>query len=211
MLLTFGWVLKNQTITLLALLSQPVHDGLRLLHIASTILGALFVAMVVVMTVRRLPALKGPSGLEPRVTALGGTFALMGLATLPPGQPPVAALVIAVALMVAGFSASAYALHFLGRSFSIAPTARELITTGPYGLVRHPLYLAEAITTAGMILSHWSWGAIALAITQLALQYRRIYHEENILRAAFPDSYDAYARRVPQLVPGLRPVQAAAA
>jgi protein-S-isoprenylcysteine O-methyltransferase Ste14 len=211
MLIMFGWVLKNQATTMIALLGQPVHDGLRLLHIASTVLGTLFVALVVVMTVRRLPALKGPSGLEPRLTAIGGTFALMGLIALPPGQAPAAVLLLAITLMVVGFASSAYALYYLGRSFSIAPTARELITTGPYGLVRHPLYLAEAITTAGMILTHWSWGAVILAITQLALQYRRIYHEENILRAAFPDSYDAYARRVPQLVPGLRPAQAAAA
>lgn len=204
MLLTFGWALKNRVTSLLALLAQPGGDIVRLLHMAENILGTLFVAMVVVMTMRRLPALKGPSGLEPRITAIGGTFALIGLIALPAGQPPQGVLIVAVTLMAAGLGGSAYALLYLGRSFSIAPTARQLITSGPYGLVRHPLYLAEAVTTLGVVLAHWSWGAAALAVAQLGLQYRRIFHEEQILRDAFPDSYDAYAARVPQLLPRVR-------
>ncbi|MFZ4380722.1 MAG: methyltransferase family protein [Sandarakinorhabdus sp.] len=200
----FSYLLFVKAQSFLARLPNGQNDLRGLLHVMQDLLSLAFVGMVVVMTIRRLPATRGPSGIEPRVTAIGGTFALMLLVALPPGQAPLAAQLAAVTLMALGLAGSLYALWHLGRAFSIAPTARELVTSGPYGIVRHPLYLTEAVTTAGVIIAFWSWPAVALGLFQLALQCRRIGHEEQVLRDAFPAGYDAYAARVPQLLPRLR-------
>jgi protein-S-isoprenylcysteine O-methyltransferase Ste14 len=105
--------------------------------------------------------------------------------------------------MLIGTIFSIYCLHYLGRSFSIMASARELVTHGPYGVVRHPLYLAEGISTVGVILLNWSIWAVMLGLVQMALQFRRMLNEEKVLRAAFPE-YADYAARVPMIVPGLR-------
>ena len=57
-------------------------------------------------------------------------------------------------MIVFGTLASVYCLYYLGRSFSIMACARELVTHGPYGVIRHPLYVAEAITVLGIIIAN---------------------------------------------------------
>lgn len=177
------------------------------LRLAQEGLGVGFLGLVVAMTMRRLPATHGPAGIEPRISAIAGTFALYGLVALPAVEAPLLARLAGVTLMAAGLAGSVYALWHLGRAFSIAPTARELVTTGPYGVVRHPLYVTEAISALGLIIAHWSWAAALLGLAQLALQYRRIGHEERVLQSAFPASYGAYKARVPMLIPHLSGVR----
>ena len=58
--------------------------------------------------------------------------------------------------VLAGVSASVLGvltLSFLGRSFSVMPEARRLVTTGPYSIVRHPLYLFELLGVVGILLA----------------------------------------------------------
>ena len=203
MLATFSVLLMLKVAGFTAMLGSDMGDTASLLRAAHDGLSLAFVALVVAMTIRRLPAKHGPAGLEPRLTAIAGTFALMGLVALPSGEAPIMARSLGILLMTAGLVGSIHALWHLGRAFSIAPTARELVTSGPYGVVRHPLYLTEAITALGLVISFWSWPAVALGLVQLALQFRRIEHEERVLREAFPDSYNDYAARVPQILPRL--------
>ncbi|GGE19726.1 protein-S-isoprenylcysteine methyltransferase [Polymorphobacter glacialis] len=172
------------------------------LDILSRTLTLLFVAIVVVMTIRRLPARATAAGLEPRITAIAGTFTLMLLAFLPHGDAGVAAQFVATVLIAIGTALSIHCLRYLGRSFSVMATARELVTGGPYARVRHPLYVAEAITTIGIVILHWSIGAVALGLIQALLQFRRMQNEEAVLRAAFPE-YASYAARVPMIIPRL--------
>lgn len=203
MLLMFGLLMG---LKLASLAAAPRSDGpIWALHAARDLLGLAFLALVLVMTVRRAPATRGPGSIEARITAIAGTFALMGLVALPAGTAPVAAQLAGVALMALGLAGSIHALWHLGRAFSIAPTARRLVTTGPYRIVRHPLYLTEAVTSAGLVLAHWSWPALLLGLAQLALQYRRIGHEEAVLAAGFPAHWPAYAAQTPQLLPRMLP------
>ncbi len=199
----FGFSLMLSSRGLMAMLAAPQKPAYWQLSFASQFIGLLFVAMVVLMTVRRLPARNTATGIAPRLTALGGTFLLILLVLLPPGGAGLAVTLSATTLMVIGTLGSVYCLHFLGRSFSIMASARELVTRGPYGIVRHPLYLAEGITTIGIILAHWSPAAIGLGMVQMALQFRRMQNEEAILREAFPADYEAYAQRTPMIIPGL--------
>jgi protein-S-isoprenylcysteine O-methyltransferase Ste14 len=88
----------------------------------------------------------------------------------------------------------------LGRSFSIVPQARRLVTTGPYAYVRHPLYLSEEIAIIGVVVVHFSALAVLILIVQWMFQLRRMVNEERLLRAHFPE-YDSYATATPRIIP----------
>lgn len=198
--LAFGFFAVGQMVGVLARFRQSGDTSLWSLGFAVQVLSLAFVLLVVVMTLRRLPATSSAAGLEPRLAAIAGTFLLMLLTWLPPGAAPATAQLGATVLLVVGTAGSIYCLHYLGRSFSILASARELVTGGPYGVIRHPLYVAEAFSVLGIVIGHWSWAALLVGAAQFALQWRRMQHEERVLRAAF-SAYEGYALRVPMLVP----------
>jgi protein-S-isoprenylcysteine O-methyltransferase Ste14 len=105
--------------------------------------------------------------------------------------------------MAAGVSASVLGvltLSFLGRSFSVMPEARRLVTTGPYSIVRHPLYLFELLGVVGILLQVRSLAGAGLLALIVALQIARACWEEAVLDRAIPEFAD-YRRQVPFLIP----------
>ncbi len=200
---TFAAVLKGMSIAG-KLSNWPTAPGGNFILSVLTDLSVLvFLAVVVAITVFRLEPIKSAEGLEPRVSALAGTFLLVFLAVIVPDEPPAPLItVIGLLLVFTGSLLSAYVLTWLGRSFSIMAEARKLVTGGPYRVVRHPLYLVEEISTIGIIVLNHSWQAVLLGLVHWALQLRRMHNEEKVLRSAFPD-YDAYAQRTPRIIPRL--------
>ena len=90
----------------------------------------------------------------------------------------------------------------LGRRFGIRPALRGLVTRGPYGLVRHPIYLAYVIADVGYNLVEWNAGTALLVTAGWASLLYRIRAEERIL--ARDPGWPAYVARVRyRLVPGL--------
>jgi protein-S-isoprenylcysteine O-methyltransferase Ste14 len=128
---------------------------------------------------------------------------MMIMVVLPPEPISPALRVISTVIIIVGACLSIYCLNQLGRSFSMMATARELKTKGSYGIVRHPLYAAEVVMLTGVVLAHGSPLAFGVGAVWLLLQIRRARYEESILRKTFAE-YDAYAARVPMLIPGLR-------
>jgi protein-S-isoprenylcysteine O-methyltransferase Ste14 len=88
----------------------------------------------------------------------------------------------------------------LGRCFSVLPEARGLVTTGPYRLVRHPVYLGELTIAAGMVLASPAVPSVVAGCLAAVAQGRRIAMEEAALTAAFPE-YAEYARRTSRFLP----------
>lgn len=83
----------------------------------------------------------------------------------------------------------------LGKSFSITPQARKLVTTGIYSKIRNPIYVFGGVMLAGFILvlqrpSLW----ILLAVVIIA-QTIRARKEARVLEAAFGDDYREYRRK----------------
>ncbi|TJW11869.1 MAG: isoprenylcysteine carboxylmethyltransferase family protein [Mesorhizobium sp.] len=164
--------------------------------------ATVLLSLQVLMTVSRLPPKGTALGIGPRVTSVAGTFLILVAMLLTPALESEAAQVVALCLIFIGTVSSIFCLYWLGRSFSIMATARRLVTTGPYAIVRHPLYVCEATFVLGMIISHFSVLMVVLGIVQFLLQYRRAKNEETVLRQTFPE-YDEYARRIPMLLPRL--------
>jgi protein-S-isoprenylcysteine O-methyltransferase Ste14 len=69
----------------------------------------------------------------------------------------------------------------LGRLFGIWPALRGLVTSGPYRLVRHPMYLAYMIGDVGYNLQEWNFGTIMLVMAGWASLIYRTHAEERIL------------------------------
>ncbi|RXH57069.1 methyltransferase family protein [Granulicella sibirica] len=79
----------------------------------------------------------------------------------------------------------------------------ELTTTGPYGYTRNPLYLGSMMIAFGFAVAGGRWSiGLALAALFLAIYLPTIRSEETFLRGAFA-GFDAYAARVPRLLPRL--------
>jgi protein-S-isoprenylcysteine O-methyltransferase Ste14 len=101
------------------------------------------------------------------------------------------------ALITLGNLIDVWGYLVLCRSFGIVPEARELKTTGPYRLVRHPVYLGQFLAQAGVWLffarPHVAW--IGLYVTFVMLQLYRSKLEDRALAAAFGKEFEAYRRR----------------
>lgn len=170
------------------------------LAVVTQMASTVFLLLQLLMTISRLPPKGTAQGIEPRVTSVAGTFLILLAMLLTPALESEAVQVMALSLIFIGTASSTFCLYWLGRSFSLMATARRLVTTGPYSIVRHPLYVCEALFVVGMIISHFSVLMVSLGAIQFILQYRRATNEEAVLRKTFPE-YDEYARRVPMLLP----------
>src|SRR5580698_8155168 len=117
----------------------------------------------------------------------------------------VAAVQVVIAVLCVWLSASA--VRTLGKQWTyVARTieGHELITQGPYQLVRNPIYLGMFGMMVAWGLSLSVWPALLGAIVIFLLgTFVRIRSEEKLLRATFGAQFDDYARRVPAFLPGL--------
>jgi len=91
----------------------------------------------------------------------------------------------------------------LRRCFGVLPEARGLVTSGPYGFVRHPVYLGELGACVGLVIAAPSILNLALFAALALAQWVRMGFEERALGAAFPEYLD-YADRTPRLCPSFR-------
>jgi protein-S-isoprenylcysteine O-methyltransferase Ste14 len=126
-----------------------------------------------------------------------GTF--LGAGPLLYALPPMFGAISTV-LTIISFSGALWALLYLRRSLSIIPEARRLTMTGPYAIVRHPLYLFEIMAAMGVLAS--SLGVISAVsfVGFVGMQMCRARFEENLLAGTFPE-YAGYARRTRRLIP----------
>ena len=110
-----------------------------------------------------------------------------------------------LAIAVASALFAAWAMWSLGRGYGIRLDVfegHELKTSGPYAVVRHPMYLGILLFHLGASLALES--ALLLAATALVVApYTaiRIAAEETVLREAFGERHARYAERVPALIP----------
>ena len=85
------------------------------------------------------------------------------------------------------------------------PYAALLNTTGAYSLVRHPLYLGNTLIALGFGLFTTTWYMPAIVVLVSLLYHERIcVREEVFLESRFGDSFRAWAREVPAMVPAIR-------
>jgi protein-S-isoprenylcysteine O-methyltransferase Ste14 len=110
---------------------------------------------------------------------------------------------IGVGLMVLGFGFAFWARVHLGRNWGMPMSLRqdhELVTSGPYAYVRHPIYTGLLLATIGTTLAIGLLGAWFFVVCFVYfLVSARI--EEKMMLAQFPEAYPAYRRRTKMLIP----------
>jgi protein-S-isoprenylcysteine O-methyltransferase Ste14 len=149
-----------------------------------------FYLVVWVLLLIRPPPKKEAEDWLPRVAGFVGSYLPWCISFFAPINETALNLLSSICV-VGGTLLMIIAVLHLGRSFSLVPQARAVVRSGPYRLVRHPLYLAEEIAIIGVLLQVFSPITIAIFLAHLAVQVCRITFEEDLLRWALPD-YAAY-------------------
>jgi len=157
--------------------------------------------LVYLLIIRDKPVRKS-KGWLPRFCAFMGTFLGVGMLQLPVVQLTLSMQILTALLIGIGSLASVLVLWRLGKSFSIMPEARTLVTAGPYAHARHPLYAVEMITIVGMALQFAQPWAALLTLLVLSFLVLRTVFEERVLVEAFPD-YVAYRAKTARFIPGI--------
>lgn len=122
-----------------------------------------------------------------------------------PGIPRLAG---SLALGIAAPLLSWSAVEHLGRQFRVNAglwVDHELIQTGAYSLVRHPIYssLLAILGATLCLLTPWTWSLLSLVLFVAGTEIR-VHAEDGLLRSRFGDEFDAYRRRVKAYIPFVR-------
>jgi protein-S-isoprenylcysteine O-methyltransferase Ste14 len=113
--------------------------------------------------------------------------------------------VIGALLFACGIALAVWARLHLGRNWGMPTSQRaepELVTSGPYRFIRHPIYSGLLIAMLGTALVDNLIGLIVVAVLVAYFYYCGIVEERN-LSATFPEAYPEYRDRTKMLVPFL--------
>lgn len=162
----------------------------------------LYMMMVAFMYALRRKPVNKFVGYWPSIASVAGGFLMFAVLWLEPAKLTFQTQIIASLMILVGNGLAALVLMRLGRSFSIIPEGRKLVTTGIYKYIRHPLYLTEALATLGLMILFISPEAVLLVVVQFWLQFVRMHYEERVLKSTFP-AYKNYMKRTARLIPGV--------
>ena len=96
-----------------------------------------------------------------------------------PGYEAWPAAGLALVTLAAGLSL--VSLFAMGRRFGVRPALRDLVTSGPYRFVRHPMYLSYVVADIGYNLQEWNFVTLLLVLVGWASLVYRIHAEERVL------------------------------
>jgi protein-S-isoprenylcysteine O-methyltransferase Ste14 len=113
--------------------------------------------------------------------------------------------VVGAVLFACGIALAVWARLHLGRNWGMPMTQRaepELVTSGPYRFVRHPIYTGLLTAMLGTALVDNLLGLIVVAVLVPYFYYCGTVEERNLV-VAFPEAYPAYKSRTKMLIPFL--------
>jgi protein-S-isoprenylcysteine O-methyltransferase Ste14 len=149
--------------------------------------GVRVAVVLLVLLLLRLGVLRGHGGFEGHVTATSDPL-LQG---------------IGLALFVLGLALAMWARFYIGRNWGMPMTQRadpELVRTGPYKTIRHPIYSGIILAMIGTTLAVSLYWLIAVVLVGAYFVVSAVVEERNMARL-FPDAYPDYKRSTKMLVP----------
>lgn len=111
---------------------------------------------------------------------------------------------IAAAVVAAGLAFTVWARVHLGKNWSGTVTVKrdhELIRSGPYHFVRHPIYSGALLAVAGTAIARGEWRGLLAVLILFAALWRKLQHEERWMGEAFGEDYAKYRSEVAALIP----------
>jgi protein-S-isoprenylcysteine O-methyltransferase Ste14 len=110
---------------------------------------------------------------------------------------------VGLAVFLSGLAVAIWARVFLGRNWGMPMTEKvdpDLITTGPYGRVRHPIYSGILLAMIGTTVAvSWYW-LVAVVLIGAYFVYSA-FTEERYMVTRFPDAYPRYQQSTKMLIP----------
>jgi protein-S-isoprenylcysteine O-methyltransferase Ste14 len=125
---------------------------------------------------------------------VGGLWGLAWIFLYGPG-PHDTTRVTGLLLGLIGLAGVILARHTLGRSFSIAPKATALVTSGIYSRIRNPIYVFAEVFILGLVLMIRNPYLLIAPLMLIPAQALRARQEAKVLEAKFGDAYREYRRR----------------
>lgn len=182
-------------------------------------LGLGLIVFLAALLLARSRKAAAPKVAETRTTSSWGGVLIQGLGFFTVGFGPIMiavdpsrARVLTGTVSVAVLALLTLGLFFaasraMGRNWSIVARTREdhdLVTSGPFALIRHPIYTALFAWLIAMAIAFGHWRGLILGVPLYWIgTWMRITREEALLRAQFGTAYDAYAARVKRFIPGI--------
>jgi len=199
----FGWGTYRESGLIFAQVQMIAGGTENLLGVLQmlALVGSVVFSLLIIFTLllRSLPRARAP-GVIPRALAVAGTFLATGFLLLNPVVLPIWLQAAVDVVIFAASLLSILVLLRLGKSFAIMAEARELVTSGPYAIVRHPLYVTEELGILTMLIQFAGPIALALMLAHIAVQVARTFYEERVLGETFPE-YRAYKARTWRFIP----------
>jgi protein-S-isoprenylcysteine O-methyltransferase Ste14 len=156
---------------------------------------------------------------RPSITAIGptrlgllfevGAIAMALNIRLPADSPPGAARVFPAAILGSVAVALAWkSVAHLGKQFRVHAGLyedHELVRTGPYAIVRHPIYtsLLAMLLCSLLVMTPWPWAIPAVALFVLGTEIR-VHTEDKLLASRFGEEFRRYRKSVPAYLPFVR-------
>lgn len=206
----FGWMgfiqFRHLQANVAALHGMPSAEA-TVVTLLPNSLYLLFCSIPVVLYLTRPQPQRRDGRFVARATAFTGTLMQLVVGAVLPVGPalldsPAWVHDLSSVVAVAGFSLALCSLGYLRRNLSIIPEARRLTTAGPYRLVRHPLYFAEILAAASVVLATPAITPLCAFVAFVVVQNLRATFEERLLLDTFPE-YRDYRERTHRLLPFL--------
>ena len=110
---------------------------------------------------------------------------------------------IGLAIFLLGLALAVWARIYLGRNWGMPMSEKadpELVTTGPYSIIRHPIYSGIILALAGTTIAVSLYWLIAVVVTGAYFIYSAVM-EERHMAEVFPDAYPRYKQSTKMLIP----------
>jgi protein-S-isoprenylcysteine O-methyltransferase len=110
---------------------------------------------------------------------------------------------LATALCAAGLGFAIWARRHLGANWSARPSIKqdhELVTSGPYRFVRHPIYTGILVAVLGSAFINQIRGLVIFVLLGAMFAYK-VRVEERLMTQQFPDKYPEYKKKTKALIP----------
>ena len=113
---------------------------------------------------------------------------------------------LGLALCICGVGLAIWSRRALAKNWTVATGVAEhhaLIQSGPYAIVRHPIYSGIWLAMLGTALAVGELRALINLVVSVSEGWAKLNHEEAILQKEFPGAYAGYQHRVKKLIPGI--------
>jgi protein-S-isoprenylcysteine O-methyltransferase Ste14 len=124
-----------------------------------------------------------------------GGLMVLGWIFLSVPEPYGPTRLIGLVVALIGLAGVILSRYTLGRSFSIAPKATALVTSGIYSRIRNPIYISGMIFLIGVALIVERPKLLAILLVLIPMQILRARREAAVLEGKFGDAYREYRRR----------------